>query len=120
MWQRVDILWRSVLPVGICSTFVVRGFDVALARHWSFYPLSFGSSPMVGGTSLGVRLLRLSSRPLVIVVCVFHLFAFVFRSSFPDVLSRSGFDKKLLLMSPLRCESCFWQAATCSRLPRTS
>ena len=35
------------------------------------------------------------------------LFAFVFRSSLPDVLSRPGFDKKLLLMSPLRYESCY-------------
>ena len=38
--------------------------------------------------------------------CVFRLFAFVFHSSLPDVLSRPGFDKKLDLMSPLRYESC--------------
>jgi len=34
------------------------------------------------------------------------LFGFVFRSSLPDVFSRPGFDKKLDLMSPLRCEPC--------------
>ena len=98
----MDILWRSVLLAGIGSTFVVRGFGIALVRHWSSCPSSFGSSPAAGGTRLGVRLLQLSFRLLISVVCVFHLFAFVFRSSLPDVLSRPGFDKKLDLMSLLR------------------
>ena len=52
------------------------------------------------------------SAPVVIFVVdyrdayIFRLLAFVFRSSFPNVLSRSGFDKKLDLMSLLRYESC--------------
>ena len=65
-----------------------------------------GLSSEVGETSLGVRLFRLSFRPLVVGSVRLPLFAFVFRLSFPDVLSRPGFDKKLDLMSPLRYESC--------------
>jgi len=46
-------------------------------------------------------------------------FAFIFRSRLPDVLSRSGFDKKFDLMSPLRCESCYGgQRLSQRELPR--
>src|SRR5712671_2348828 len=46
------------------------------------------------------------SSVLVVVVYVFHLLHSYSARVFPDVLSRPGFDKKLLLMSPLRYESC--------------
>jgi len=110
----VDNFWRNVLLVGIDNMFVVRGFDIALARHQSFYPLSSGSLSTVGGTRLGVRLFHLSFRLLAAVACVNYYFAFVFRSSLPDVLGRLGFDKKVRSDVTAKIQVLLWRAATVS------